>query len=1403
MKWTTTTALILTVGAGGLWVNHLLTPVIEGPDALLARLARDERTGALDEREALRQLTEAIEHPRGLVDPKVTEELYVARARRLRGLGLYSSAREDLERVLATWRRDDPQLEIEASELMAREGRLDDALIRLRRLLRREDVGNSAFGLLGRLESQNGRAKLARAESIALRSVSFKGGPRAREILSELSMRSETDPRSSELVAELRKLFRADEDTPVVEVLDIVNEARDANARARQAFAQAMQDTPTSAAVTTIAGNITAVGQRDNGIDLLLAARALPALAKSSDILDVTLPLLDATGQAPRARELITGWDWKWGGDNDFYRTAATALYFAGEFSGVNRAASAMIESGGDMVSYWSTFFYKAADIGSIAQTARDNPSYVPDASVLRDSIDQLLGFARNNFDSEPFVGARIQAWFNIATAERLLGNEDGEKVALSTALSLATEPRAEYWLRIAELESRGSNVSWERIEARYARALDADPKRTKELVPLWVAAGDRALAASGLDLEELLASTRLSRDGLPYQSVGSSVLWRIGEAHAREGRWHSARVVASKILGEFPHLVPALDTKIEAHLRSTAPMLVVLDVLKRIELVGTDEKTDKFLAQLAVPITGNSLLRAMRAAPDRFGRPTAAVLALEDGDPERAASLLTDLAAVEYSDDLRLLRGQVFAEAGLLEEAAADLERLIHHAHLGNQALDELLRVRLAQGRDGEVATLVGHALQVYGTPDEKLVLVESLLQHGRDRLALASLAALDVARESRTRGFFSALVRATALGGDPNATLVAAKRAEPYVLDGTPELAELLVYVSNRDWTQLPGVIGRLRETDFMPTPFQDAALSLLEERLAHGRRTIERNVAATPRSPEWALLRAAALALEGEPVEVGSWFGAAASEQTIETLLGNRRGRRDPRETLAVLVLLELDNWRAWVIKALERDTEAQAGALWPLWLRVRIEQRLGNDAYVARANHKLHKEFADFGPAWDLDLARMQRRYAIAPLARELLETRVARVEALGERAIEDRVEIALARASRSILLDENQQAVAELGDAMTRERRDDFDAHFTLGALLVRAGQDGLGAQHLREAATSATPTTASASADALLAATMRAASPDYTQRAPIDAVELPTRLAEIVRLFPDDPLVSAAFVRHGGDSTLGPAQRGALARRELARLRRAGGDRPLESMRRGSARVWIGLTLDLAPEVAQEILEVELAARPGDVELWELAAAIEQRFGTRARARVLLRSALAIEPRPTATHAYAALLIQDGAPASEIEALLLDADRGYGGGRTGMSRYLQARVFARSAQPRFDLITAELRQVWNERSAPEGTVQPLDVGLFLTSAFLQWAADLERWEQLASSPAPPAWLPPAIPSREALASEALEILAGLDRYRAATPYTSTLLDAYKGLALQLRENATGDKTAMR
>jgi len=1398
MKWTTTTALILAASAGALWVNGLLTPEPEEPRALLALLEAQGGASSVDHRDMLRRLSKAIETRGALDDPVQAKALFRARARVYQTLGALGSARDDLERVLANWAPGDPELELEVSEVMSLNGQTEAALDRVRQLVSGDgpeaELSQRAFELLGRLESSIASKHRDRATELGRESLDERGSARASEIVSEVSARGTSDPRSAELLSELRGIFRPHELAPITAVLDLIRLASEASGASVVAFARSAALAPTGPPIAEVARALAMVGRLEEATGLMLAARAVPSIKRSAPAMAQTLHLVDRTGCIERTRVAWENWDWRWGGDLEFYRSSAEVLLRSGLLSASFVATHGMAEVGGLIGGYWTTFFYPAAALRSIEGALKAVPTLEVPRKDIEHNVRVLTAFARNQVEREPFPGARSDAWFLIAAAARLLGNDDDERVALVSGMLERPAPGADHLVRLAELESRGPVPAWERVEQRLTAALDQEPARTSEFLARWTEAGDRALASDGFSLEGMVAEARLSPDGQPLRRLGPSVRSRIAAAHLREGRPQEARTVAEKLLQEYPRLVPALDVLIEAQLGYSMPGTVTELILRRIELCGVDASTETFLDRLPTALRAKDLLRAMRAAPLHFGRPAAAQLALQNGDTALAADLLETLDAASTSPKLRLLRGEVRLRAGRLGPAGEDFDALMNlGAELG-EALQGALEVRLRQGDRAATEALLERATDIVMPSPRRLALVDALLRHNQLDLAQRVLGQLDQSVESRTPEFYRTLVRYATLTRDTATIEEAVARAEPYVQDGTTEIAELLLHVRARNWLALPEVAQRLRATGTTLSALEDTCITLLEERIAQGRRLVERNTASQPRSAEWALARAVVLALSGEPIELPVSFGARATAETTQALVGTRSGRRDPRELLVVLLLLERSDWWPWIEQELRLLEEQRTGHLWTSWLWAELLRRQGEDTLARARIDVMLKQYADFEPAWDRRLEALSAEHATDPLARPLLAARVARLAALGESTLDDAIEIALARASQEALAGSDQKAIFELGKTVTRERRGDFAARFTLGALLARAGQYGLAVEHLREAAASAPPEAAGALADALVNALVNAANPDLEQRAPIAPADLPARLEEVVRLFPTDPIVSSAWVRHGVDATLGASQRATRARLELARLRRESRQQSLEVMRSGSTKAWVDLTLEVAPELARELVDLELVRRPGDVALWELAASIADQFGDHAAAESLYRTVLAIEARISACYALTERLLRRGAPASEVQQLLTTAHRLLKGQETARYRVLVVDLRMRNVYPDFRVVTGELEAIWNQRATPDGTVSLTRIGFALVAAHLQWAEDLARQRALLAAQPLIENAPPVVPPTEAeLAGKALATLVELELAVRGDLHLTSLVECYRGIAQSLVE----------
>ncbi|MEZ6013710.1 MAG: sigma 54-interacting transcriptional regulator [Planctomycetota bacterium] len=1401
MKWKTTTALILAAGAGALGLNRLFTPDTLDPRALLVQLERDARSGARDQGEALRRLTQAIEAKGSQRDPDLAADLYLARAAIYRGVGAFGPAREDLELVRNTWRQDDLDIELQISELMAQEGQVEQALLKVRRLVSREEVGPGAYELLGRLESEVSRGYLDVALVACKNQLDAAGAQRAVAILTEATARGANDPRTLELWSELRQVFRPHESAPVTEVLDAAVRASESASAAVAAYARAAELRPTVDAITHVVGVLSKVSRGEDAADLILASRAVEDFTRSPEIVSAALPVLRQTGRVARARSIVDAWDWTRGGDLDFYRSSAEILYRANLLNGVARTAQGMKAIGGSLGLYWWRFFSAAVTVGNYENALKNNPEFVMNELALEDMRRNIMAFARNQNELEPFVGARAEAWFILARGQKLWGHEDAERIALATGLPLAsalpTDPSADrnawagadQWARLAELESRTTSPAWERIEQRYARAIDAEPTRTWEFVDRWVEAGNRNLEVAGLDYQTLLEEIRRTTDGLPIRSVGSSVYWRLAQAHVDEGRSYEGMKLAETLLKQFPRLVPALDTLIEAQLAYAVPSEVLRSILRRLELVGADATSDKYLSSLRAGLDGPDLLRAISAAPARFARPAAAELARANGDTARAADLLESVPAVEYSPDLRLMRAELRLAAQRYASAGTDFEVLLDDPRLGTRALLGLLTTRLAQDDRTGSDELTRRALDRPMDYESRMKLLQALLESPRVDLAGRVIELLDQSVDSRTPEFYAQLVRYAMRTGDPGVVREAIARAEPYVADGTPELAELLLLIEERNWIRLPEAVARLRARGLATTPLQETCITLLEERLTQGRRLAERSLAAEPRSPEWALVLAAGLALEGEPIELSPWFGARAVEETTETLLGSRRGRRDPRELLAVLLVLERSEWSPWIDQELRALNEQRAGTLWPQWLTARLHEQRGHFAEATPIAASICLAFKDFGPAWDMRLARVRAEHLDDPLAPDLLQLRVARLGALGPRVIEDVVEIALARASAELLKGSEELAIRALGEPLTRERRVDFEPQLTLGALLVRAGQYGLAVKPLMEAARGAPAESAPYVVDMLVDTLEHAANPDFERRARLTDEDLQARLNELIEIFPSDPIAALALVRHGPSGRGALVQQAALARAQLTRLRRVSGQSSLEGMRRGSAKPWVDLLIDLSPELAREIVTSEQASRPGDAGLWELLGRVSESVGDDVAAQRAYETAFDIMPSAPLAFALAAVEIRLDRPINDVQKRLASGNRLLRSAATAQSHQLTASLQSRLPFPNFVFITDKLKLIWERREQPDGTVRIDRAGLALASAYLQWIADLEREAATRSKmdAAAAAELPPQ-PTRTALAQEALTVLDELAPIVKGQPHSEALASCLRGIA---------------
>ena len=1329
MRWTTAAALFLPLAAGGALVSYVLPREPPAPGEVLAAVRSEIGTPLFDEAEAIRQLDGLLDEALETSDAQLGVEVLLTRSDVYRQLAAYDRARADLETLLATHRRGDRVLELDLARLEARDGEVPSALQRTRSLLQREPEFAEAWEVRGELEVQAARKALdalfARVD-LALSRVEAK---EAKERLLERAARAPDDPALANLRFELGDLFAASAEAELYDVLAVVSEPRDAFERAREAFAKAISMQPSARSVVALADLLTMAGQPDHAILLELAAQGIPAISGDADALASLLRHLADGDRVDEAEAFLQSWDWRNGGSREFYQSSAEIFYRAGNFAPLSPIATGLRQLGGETGEYWSRF-YRSLLASRSARTARD-PSKLQNA--LRRSVDGLRSFVQEEAYEEPFYGAKTDGMFWLAEAHRYMGHVAQEREALRRALRRRPDHSADAWVRYAETLRAQPPIPWNDVELALTRALDLAPELTSELTDAWLEAGLKALEKDGLTVERLVGEAARQQSPVPsLRRVGPAAMTLIARAHLEAGRGISALRAASAALDEYANLIPPRDVMIGAKLLEPSRYPVERDLVARIEVAGIDETVEGYLAQLpAGRLQGPELVRAIRAAPVRFGKPAVARWFQERGETRKAAEALVGLDPKSSPASLRLLYARTLLDEEKWKEAIEQLDQIAANERVAPEALLLKAEALIGGRRLREIDEVIVELQSLDAPPESRLRMADLLMAYGRPDLAAELVDDLDVSAKTRTPDFYRRRVLVDILLASSRGAATAAEsitRSEAYLRDGTPELAAIVFAIAQREWTVLPDLVARLRSSSYRPTPKEDVALLFLEERIEAGRREVEARLAAAPRDPSWGFLACAGAALVDGRADLPPWFGPRASADAELLFRGaDLRNAKDPRDALVVFLLARQPEWAPWLLprgKKLRKDT---GSTIWSNWLFIQIHQARGRRKVVQAIVAGLTESHREFGPAHDIAVRMAEAIFPTQPLAREIVRARRMRLERLGPDLIDDPVEIALAEAGELHRRKKYEEAAQTIRTVLDAGGSAATEGRVILGTLMIKLRQPSFAAQYLFEAAMGAPGVYRDLVLDSLLFSVRFALQAEETgapQRGALTRERALEMLDSIARRYPDDPVVALTALEL---QDIEDGERGARARGILDRLHGPSGRRTLEELRPGSTRRWVDMLVGVAPEVAYELVEGDLAIEPGNLNLWLLSGVVAEARGYEEEARIAYETLLAIDPVAGIGYALAELLIEQGEEEDDLETVLTAADRAKGGGSL-RSSYLRALGEMRRSKPRLAKAIPRLQTLWKARRRASREVDTLELGLLYTEALFRTGA---------------------------------------------------------------------------
>jgi len=1316
MKWTSATALLVALSAAGAGATYVMTRRPMGPTEIIKNVRAEMGTVTFEQRSALSQLALALRAAEDRRDELLVAEVLQTRAEVYLELGDSENGLLDLKRISAIRPRD-YDLRLQIARLTAESGDVEVALGSARTMATEQPTLAAAWALQGELETKLALVELEPFLEETRAGLVREDAELACRLLIRLACRDENDPRNPTLEFELDEAFPPSNSDVLYEARNVVPAVRQRLAVARRAFARSIELEPSPERVLALCSSLEDADQAALAIQVLMASQNVPSLQGSDALKFGLVKLLNETQRVDEARVILRKTSWDRVDDLEYISYAAALLFKAGDYGLLTKLANGLRRLGGDTGVYWARLY---RHIGPISQALADE-----DRASWRDkmgnAMKDLRAFIAEETFPEPFEGAQAHAGFWLAKVALILDDAELEISGLERGLGRTELRTADYCKQLADALARRTPVPWLEIDLALSDAIDLEPARHAEFSDAWLDAGRKTIESKGMTTSDLIGEANRSNSAIPLtRGLGPAAYMLLARKHMEDGKHYASLQAANRALKDHPRLIPALDMAIKAKLVTPNRYNVERDIVRRVELAGIDDDVEEYLNRLpAGRFDGRSMIAAIEASPDRFGKAAVASWFLENGDSASARAALGRLDQRTAPDSLRLLRARTLVEEGRFNAALEDITAIEASRRLGQEAALLKARILVELDRPGPLAKIVRQLDWVQASQDTLLSLADLLMSSGQLELALELVDGLDRTPETRTEAFYRRRVLVDLLTARTRGLETAREaidRSEAYLRDGTPEIASILLSVSRRKWTELPKQIERLRASNFEITPQKDVALVLLAERLEAGRRLASAGLERNPRDPMWAMVTAASDAMANAPISLPAWFGQSSASDAERLLSGTvARSNRDPRETLAILLIADRPEWSAWLLPVLRTLSEETGSKIWTSYLEARIREASGDVNGMTAVVDRLVEKHRRFGPAHEWSIELSEARNPAEPMHPEVVRARRMRLASLGAELIDDPVEVALAEASDLARRNDNASAVAKLRSVLAEAGDSEVEARLILGILMIRASQPSFAANYLHDAALGDPGIFQTVVVDSLLYSlryAVKAEEDGIKQRGAIGKARALEMLGELSERYPLDPMIMLARLEL---SQIPKQSWGESAKRALDALYTDSDRRPLEQLRRGSTRRWVELLSEIQIDLARDIVERDLVHEPGNLELWNLRAEIATAMEDDEAAAGIYRALLAIDPRGEVGYALAEILIERGASIKEVVSVLTDADRAQNGGGN-RSLFLRSLAQTRQFKPDLNQMIQRLRGVWSARNRAGSGVDPVRLG---------------------------------------------------------------------------------------